>query len=198
MATLARIRVALTGFTGSPGVCTYYFLDTATAVDSLHTLWTSYALSMPDEVRVQVESIGDTIDGATGAVNGTWVASPVAVITGAGAGNYAAPAGATVTWLTAGIVHGHHVRGRSFIVPLSGDSFAGDGSLQDAFVSTQSAASAAFILAQSASFMVWSRPFPGTPAVPGRPANPARIGSNHLVVGTRIRDKAAVLRSRRD
>lgn len=198
MAQLQRQRVTLTGFIGAPGVATYYSAGGLSLTAGLHDLWSSYVTKMPVGVTATVESSGDLIDDATGDITGGWSEAATAQINGGQNGSYAAPAGCCVTWLTGGIVHSHRVRGRTFIVPMVATQFDNDGTLVGAARDQIVASSAAFVVAAAGSLVIWSRPFAGTPPIGTRPANPARPGSSHVVTGSSVRDKVAVLRSRRD
>ena len=198
MTALSRVRVGCAGFPGGPGVSTFYFLDLATALASLATYYGVVKDHTPPDVTFTVESIGDIIEDTTGAIVGTWNQPLVPTIAGVAVGAYAAPTGAAQTWLTDGIVAGKRVRGRTFLVPLASGTFQTDGTLDNPTAASIALAGVALVTSQSASFVVWSRPFKGSPAVLTRPARPARLGSHHLITGTRVTDKAAVLRSRRD
>src|SRR5665811_2634543 len=110
------------GWTGAPGVSTFYFVDTATAVDSVRAFFQAMSGDIPSGIDIQVESSGDTLESTTGALTGTWIADPVEVVHCGGGGTYAAPAGAVVDWLTSTIAAGRRLRGRTFIVPLTAAS----------------------------------------------------------------------------
>lgn len=198
MTSLYRVRTGFTGFIGSPGVATNYFLDTATAISSTVALWNSLRVLMPPTVTIVVERSGDIIESTNGQITGSWATGPINTAVGSGPINYAAPVGSCITWLTDGIVAGHRVKGRTFIVPMSGEAFESNGTPTTFARDLVQQAAGDFIFSQNASLVVWSRPFLGSPATPTRAARPARVGSSHLVTAARVADKAAVLRSRRD
>lgn len=185
MGDISRVRSTWTGFLGAPGVTTMYFVDTSTAVESVHAFWASMSGDIPGDVDIQVESAGDTIESTTGALTGAWVSDPVAVVHCGGSGVYAAPVGACVDWLTGTIAHGRRLRGRSFIVPITASSFQSDGTLLDAFKDNLTTYATTLITEQSASFCIWHR---GT----------GSDGSTGIVTSAHVPDMAAVLRSRRD
>lgn len=198
MGVLNRIRVRLEGFPGAPGVATFYSLDTNTIVTSLQDLWTVLATAMPPDVTIQVDSAGDQIEETTGNIVGSWAHAAQGAIVGSGGANYAAPVGIAVTWLTDGIVAGQRVKGRTFVVPTSANIFDNQGRVPQGSLNGFQAAAEAFVAAQSASFVIWSRPFPGAAAVPPKPARALRLGSHSLVTASLVKGTAVVLRSRRD
>lgn len=186
MTELYRVRTALTGFPGGPGVCTMYFLDVATAVDSLDDFWASMHDKMPDDVTAHVENSGDIIEDTTGELTGAWSATAVGSHTGTGTGGYSAPSGGCITWNTETILDGRRLRGRTFIVPMSGDLYQDDGTLADSPRTAMEEGAAALVLAQSSSFVVYHRKTSG------------HAGGNGLITSATVHDKAAILRSRRD
>jgi len=198
MTSLNRVRVASTGFSGGPGVSTFYFLDTATALPSLHTLFASIAASVPNVVTFVIEPSGDVIDDTTGTITGAWGGSPQAAVVGGRGGPYAAPTGVLMKWGTSTIADGHRVKGRTFLVPVLGDTFTATGSVVPAAQTSIQSAMLEFIIEQSSSFVIWHRPFAGRPAVGTKPAKAAHAGSHALVTTAVCSGKATVLRSRRD
>lgn len=198
MTNIFRLKTLFTGMPGGPGVATMYFRDVATAVPSVRQFWNGLALFMPSDVHIVVENLGDIINDATGDLVDTWFQSPVAPLDGGANGNYAAPAGASITWETGVILNGHRLRGRTFVIPTVASAFEANGSLAAATVTGLSDAAGALIAAQNNSFVIWHRPFAGAAAVGTKPARPAFVGSNALVTGGRVIDKIAVLRSRQN
>lgn len=162
-----------------------YFLDTATAVESVHAFFTSLAGVIPTDVTIQVESTGDVLDSETGDLTGYWVADPAEAVNCTGDTPYAAPVGAVINWLTSTIGPHRRLRGKSFIVPICGANFDVDGSLNSTMQSTLKAYGDTLIEEQSTSFVVWHR---GT----------GTDGTTGLVTSCAVPDIAAVLRSRRD
>ena len=198
MTSLFRLRSQLTGFPGGPGVATFYFLDVSTAVESISSFWGRIAPSMPPSVTVTTERTGDTIEDTTGALVGSWVGGVTTPHVGASAGQYSAPSGGLVEWMTNTILDGKRIRGRTFIVPLGASQYDTDGSLSNGLVVGFLSAGTQLILEQSTSFVVWHRPFKGRAAIGTRPARPAHLGGHGLVTASRTPDKSVVLRSRRD
>ena len=186
MGDLYRVRSVWTGFLGGPGVSTMYFVDVATAVNSVDTFWRAIADRLPEDVHIQVENAGDVIDDATGDLTDSWSSDATEGIDGTAAGSYSAPAGIVVDWLTATVLDGRRVRGRTFIVPMSAGGYDTNGTPSAAFITDIQNAADELVLAQSSSFYIWHRPGGGHP------------GGSAQVTSAHVPDFTAVLRSRRD
>lgn len=197
MANIERVRVALTGFKGGPGVCTFYAIDGAAALEPLHTMFTDFVGSMPDDVSVQVENVGDVISDTTGALVGSWSGTPQTVLAGSQAGIWTGGAGAQVTWTTNTILDGHRVKGRTYIVPLGGLAYENDGTLTSGVVAGFKARGEDLVAAVSGNMLIWHRPRKARAADGSRPAVAARAGASVEIVGAEVADRAALLRSRR-
>lgn len=136
-------------------------------------------------------SSGDSIDDTTGALNGSWAVAAVAPVACVAPGSAPAGVGACITWTTGGIVMGaagrpRRLRGRTFLVPIGGDAYDTDGTLKPAHVAAfQTLADG---IRGAGGLAVWHRPV-GVGA-----AN----GNSYGVIAGSVRDKVAVLRSRRD
>ena len=113
--------------------------------------------------------------------------TPAAVVPGALTGGFASSTGACIIWETGEVKNGRRVRGRSFIVPMSGAHYDNDGTLKSTAI-TDITEAANTLCAGGFDFGVLSRPS----------AVGANDGSFHTASSGRVSDKAAVLRSRRD
>ena len=198
MTTLNRVRVALTGFPGAPGVNTFYFLDVATAIESLNRFYTSIQSFMPNDVHVNVQRAGDTIEDTTGALTGSWLGGVTNPIVMGSTAVYAGPAGIMVGWETGVVADGHRVRGRTFLVPGASNIYDVDGTILTSALAPLQAAATQLVLEQSSSFVIWHRPRLARVATATRKALSAHAGSHALVTTSRVPDKVVVLRSRRD
>lgn len=198
MANLSRVRTALTGFPGAPGVATMFFLDAIPPVAAIHDFWDALATQLPGDVVATVENAGDIINDANGELVGTWAAATTAPVGGTAAGPYAAPAGAVVRWNTGTILDGSRLRGRTFIVPLSSAIYDGDGSLGGGVITIMQDAAAAFVTATTPTFVVWHRPLSAAAAGKRVPPGVAHPGGFGIVTGSSIPDRISILRSRRD
>lgn len=181
--------------TGGPGVTTLFaFPDTTEQVfaDGVRAFLldalaqATSAVYLPTGAAIQCESVVDNLEVTDGTLQSSVPVTPPAVITGAGSGNYSAPSGAVVTWLT-GLVHqGRRVRGRTFFVPLASTCFDSNGTLDSTFLTGLRTAATAYV-ASAVNPCVWARPDPGT-----------TNGAAFTIAAGQVNDKAAVLTSRRD
>lgn len=159
------------------------------AADSTKTFFSSgltAGANLAPGVTLTFPSVVDVLDPETGTLITSVPITAPAALTSSGSGTYSAPSGSCVTWVTSGVVAGHRVFGRTFLVPLAMSAFQSDGTLSAVHISDLQTAANAFIAA-APELVVWHRP---GPALSGG-------GSTHPVLAARIVDKAAVLTSRR-
>jgi hypothetical protein len=197
MTELNRVRVAFSGFPGGPGVATYYFLDTATAVASLSTYYGQLISFFPPNVSIQVENQGDKIEDTTGVITGAWGADPVPAMSGIGTGKYSAQVGALARWKTNTILDGHRLRGRTFLVPITAEYYTTGGVLDPGAKSGILGPGQTLVVDQSTSFVVWHRPYAGRAAVGKLKAKPAHLGGHGLVTVADVAPTLCTLNSRR-
>jgi hypothetical protein len=186
MATIERIRVDWTGFTGSPGVSTFYCVDALTMLPKLKTFFEAVKGVLPSTVTLTYESFGERLDDITGNLVGDWsTATPPAQTVGAGATTYVAAAGMVVNFLTSAIVRNRFLRGKLFLVPMLTGST--DGTPPAGTITTVQTAANTLVASQD-NLKVWSRPN----------ATLGYAGTSSLVRTANVPDKSVVLRSRRD
>lgn len=182
------------GFTGSPGYTRMKFLgeltqaDANTAAANMRTfLAAALATFAPAGSSITCDSTVQLYDGSglqTGELALTSIPSAIAPT---GAGTYAGGAGAVVNWLTSAFHLGRKVRGRTFLVPLTGTAFQADGTLATAYQSTLQTAANNFAISSP------------TPAV----FSQKHVGGSTqsmiaVITGATVPDRTAILRSRRD
>ena len=146
--------------------------------------------NFPSTLTLTFPNAGDRIDDTTGDLAGVWSSTGGGTVTCTGSAPNAAGVGACIGWTTGGIVNGtkgpRKLRGRTFLVPLSGAVYDGDGTITPAsLVSLQSLANA---LQASGPLAIWHRPSSAT----------ASDGNSYGVISNKVRDKVAYLSSRRD
>jgi len=186
--TVARVNVAWQNWPGAPGVTVFYADTTGmqTTVDGLRAFFNSCAALLPSGMTITVPGTGDNIDEATGALVGTWaVGTPPVVVTATGAGAYAGNAGAVVHWLTASVINGRRLRGRTFLVPLIATAYDTSGSIVASALTTLNNAATTLLAGAGTNLKIWHRP------------DPPAAGSVAAWNGYRIPDLAVSLRSRR-
>lgn len=196
MADVVRTTAIWNGIAGAPGYTHFHWgpgggsvteaCDTATA--AMRSFFFGLASLLPIAATINVQQECPLIDEFTGHLTdiGNSTATPAAV-NGTGSGTVAAPAGASVIWLTNVLHRTHRLRGRTFLVPLASAAFEANGTLGSGAITQINTASTTLRTTSSIPFQVWGRPVSG--------------GSDGLasnVIGHSLRDKVAVLRSRRD
>ena len=126
-----RVQFQWNGFTGAPGFTNMFYDDSTgtaqQAADITRTFLVGCLTAAPASLPSGCSLVGptsvDTVEPGTGTLVFTTPVTQPAQINGTAAGNFASSTGACVTWLTAGIVNGHRVRGRTFLVPLAATAF---------------------------------------------------------------------------
>lgn len=186
MVDLQRVRVGWTGGPGGNGVSTFYCVDIAQLWNAIATFFNDVFDYVPDDFTYVMPTEGDTINYLTGELVGSWQHGAGGGRAGTVAGPYASPVGAMVTWTTGAVVNGHRLNGKTYLVPLGSASFDDHGTLDDTILADLNAISDALVAAGMNNLAIWSRPTPGHP------------GGYATVMGSTVKDKAAVLRSRRD
>ena len=189
-----RVSALWTGFTGAPGYSNFHFTENPTGETGsviraqVHDFFSELASLLPGVVTITIDPTVEVFDESTGLLTGyetdTEDLSPVR---GSGTGNFSGPAGAVINWLTATVVNGRRLRGRTFVVPLRATAYEQDGTLSSSVLGTLN--TAASVLSGSpfeSTFCIWSRPQGGGTGAVGE------------VIGHQVPDMAAVLRSRRD
>ncbi len=175
-----------TGFAGAPGYSVFYATPDMGISGVIKTFFESMKTLIPSVINIASPTTGDRLNELSGQLTGTWTGGVGGSTQGTGGGDFAGPAGLSITWLTDGVVNGRRVRGRTFIVPIIATSYDNTGSLDTGVVSQAQSAADALVTAAAGNLLVWHRPVNGGG------------GSVHPVTGARVADKAAILRSRRD
>lgn len=160
--------------------------DPAPPVAAVLTAFAAQGALFPEGLTITVPGSGDTIEDTTGDLVSVWASAGGGSTNGTGAFGTAAGVGACITWNTGAIVNGRRLRGRTFIVPIHARNYAVDGTLEPtSYAAIQTMANA---LQASGGLAVWHRPT----TVGGSDGTSAAVLSN------RVRDKVAMLSSRRD
>jgi hypothetical protein len=207
MAIIARATINWTGFIGAPGYTNLYFgLDgtaswTQAQADAIKLLVDGFAsniaTALPPTVTTQIDQTLELIDDVNGDLAGFFTMTPGNPHPGTAAGAYSAASGACISWSTDGIVNARRVRGRTFLVPVGGATLASDGTLDPTkLAALQNAANVlAASDASTVQLVIWSRPV-------HKELSPElridRDGTSWPVKTGLVRDKVAMLRSRRD
>lgn len=200
MAVIIRARAILNGWSGAPGLNTWYFrpatsggsnADATDVLARVRAFWNDISGLLPSAVTVATAPTVDAIDAATGTLVGSYASTaPPTTVTGTGATEFYAPSVCALLSInTNNFVGGRRVAGRSFINPLTEAAVASGV----ASVATIASITGAAILRITPS----SPPTGSFPVVWKRPVNGAG-GSDWPVVAFSMAPKLATLRSRRD
>lgn len=191
---ISRVSAQWSGFPGAPGYSNFHFQSSSSTPDVIEArglvrdFFEIVKGRLPTGVRVAVSPTVEILDDATGTlVDYADDPTEYADSVGSSVGGFSGASGAVINWMTATVVSGRRLRGRTFIVPLSQASYENDGTLTSSTLTTLNQAAATLSGAGFGSgFGILSRPAGGGPIAFGE------------VTGHRVPDLAAVLRSRRD
>lgn len=204
MPDIGRVRVVFDGFKGGPGVATHYFsVDGSTSwadqkqpiADGIIGAYATIQELFPAAMTITVQDEIDILEEEDGEIVTTVVVDG-GTLNGSGTGGFGPiAAGMAVTWLTAGVVAGRHVKGRTYLVPMDVSTVQVDGSPTSEALDACAEYGSTLIAVDggNADLVVWSRP---RRAVIDGPIT--TVGSHHKVLSADVADKFAVLRSRRD
>jgi hypothetical protein len=142
---------------------------------------------VPNDLEVIEDTTGELVGAITGTGGGTG--------TGTGGTSYVMGTGVRCVWNTAGFVGGRHVRGTTFLVPVTQGNFEGDGQVTAGFRTTVLSAAGTLLASGSWEPMVFSRPVAADPDA--TPPIAGRDGSSHAITSASCPDKVSWLRSRR-
>lgn len=166
MGELGAIRTVLAGFTGGPGYNTLYFFgdpySNATAesnADAVGAFWNGMIPTMPAGTTFAIDPDVQVLDEATGALIRIESIAPPTQTNAGTSGQYSAGVGANVRWNTDGVHLTKRLRGRTFVVPLSGGSYDATGTINNTNLTAMRAL--ATTLGAVANFGVWGRPVGG-------------------------------------
>lgn len=200
MASILRAKLRWTGLPGGTGYSIFHFgefsfgepdVNTANAAkDRLGQFIGQIKPFIPPSVTMQVETELEVIESTNGLMTNVLggTAGPGAAGLGSGTLGYSAPTGAVMSWSTGGIRNGRRIRGRTFIVPLAGNAYQNNGTLEEGCLTNLNAAAAALS-------SITGQPDLGVYARPT--SKGATDGVWYAVTGFRIPDMAAILSSRR-
>lgn len=205
---LMRVRLASRGWTGGPGLNTFYFRsssavggdptlsDAQLAHDRVRDAFAGHPLLYPPSHMLSFLPDVDVIDALTGALVTSFAVNTIADTPGQGLANY----GPTPTMIllrlnTNTVLDGARLQGRAFLGPTSAGTDP-DGT-PDAGIAGQARLIGLGLLDGGAGdfppLVVWHRPKRDkvTHAI-------TRQGGSGVVISTSVPDKFAILRSRRD
>jgi hypothetical protein len=191
-----RARVRLDNFPGAPGLSTFYFGSGVTDMTGLKNFYNAIKDLFPLTLGSTIPNNGDQINENDGKITGVWSGSGGGgAVSAAASASYSGATGLVIDWLTGGIVNGHRVMGRTYIVPGANAIYDTQGSINTTTINAVGTAVNALLASYVDGMKVWSRPY--DPPSDGKPHPPARVGSMHTITSARIPDLAVTMRSRR-
>lgn len=145
--TFIRIKINWTGFVGSPGYTNLNFErinegawtqpDVDAAVTKVQTWLASVRLIQPPVVISGIDPAVSEHDEQTGDIVSFWTATPAAAAAGTNVGTaFTSGTGYCINWQTGGVRNGRRVRGRTFVVPITGSMYESNGSFINAEVAS--------------------------------------------------------------
>lgn len=202
MAAIYQVTWEWDGSPGLPGFTNlFYDATTDTPTDALaaatksRLLFSGVASLLPSTITISLRPDVRVISDLDGTLLNIYTVSGPAAVVGGAAAAYSAPVGACVDWLTT-TVHGtRRMQGRTFLVPLTGAAFDGNGSLSGTTLTAIATAAEAMRTGSGPTFGVWGRPRDADPL--HVPPITARAGLWGPAVSSRVPDKSVVLTSRR-
>ena len=196
-----RCRVASFGWSGGPGLNTFYHgitsptgLEAAAVVGDVQAFFTAISGNFPSGWSAQVDPTVDIIDPANGDLVGSFAVTAPGTVTGGGGAVEYVPFSSMLNCriLTDDIADGRRIKGHHNIGPCA-IGVVDNGQVLDFVISTVESAYNADVIGGTAGIpLVWRRPRAASPGVA------ARAGAAYPVTGVQVDKDFAVLRSRRD
>ena len=197
MANMLRIRTVLSGWSGGPGLSTFYFdpgagAEPAAAIDCVarvRQFWSAISALFPTSFSAQVQPNVDQLDETTGSLTASYVGGAPVVVAGASGTAYNAYATMVLLRQNTGVIRvGRRVVGRTFVGPVTSTVDSGGNPLASNVTTMLTAATVMLTGSTGAIPEVWHRPKPAGSAT----------GREFYVVNYTAAPYFAVLRSRRD
>jgi hypothetical protein len=194
---MLRVRVTLDGWSGGPGLSTFYFTATTEDAAAAARVRGYVQTYMVEAVKGQsfngmtwtVQPEVDLITSADGHITNTFVGTASLTGTGTGGAGEAPPSVALLGKLTtATFIGGHRLRGRTFVSPLASGVLDTTGQFSATALGFYASGVATFLAAIGSgdALVVWHRPKAGSG------------GASGVVTGMAGQRKLATLKSRRD
>lgn len=213
MTSIMRVRAASRGWSGGPGLNTFYFTahggpdpdepivdDAQLAHDRVHDAFAAATGMYPTSWKCLVSPNVDVLSDVNGELTSSFSVDPSAEITGSsGVGFGPTAAMALLRLNTSTFDDGSRIQGRAFLGPV-GAVYDADGSPSSALLTVVNAFATAIQdagVSLEPVLVVWRRPREADSEHLPHPVT-ARDGSRADVTSVTVPDKFAVLRSRRD
>lgn len=209
MPNIYRVRAVSVGWTGGPGLNTFYFRqgsgqlagdagDAQLCVDRVQAAFTDANELYPTQWSVQVDPVVDYINDETGELVSSYGVTGRIPVVGVGGGGFGPIAAMILLQLrTSEVVNGHRLRGRAFLGPSAVNADPdGSPSPEDLTAALQFATALLDAGVAGPQLVIWHRPRKARPLAV--PPVAFRIGASRFVTSFATPEYYAVLRSRRD
>lgn len=178
MVQVGEIAYHVQGDVGGIGISRFRFTrtdsspitpaDCNTAAAAVKTLFSGPQAFIPSAIQWVCIPLVNTYDSASGLIQGAIpITSVPSTMTGTGTGNYASGVGMRINWKTS-TIHGRRMlRGTTYLLPLSQNSYTGTGALQSGVTSNVQGAINNYLTSMATALLnavVWHRPPKGTQA----------------------------------
>jgi len=207
MGTISHLKANLSGFSGAPGVNSWFVVNVAggpgldvtaanAAGTALRQFYTGVTTHLQDDVTVTIDPEVINLDDINGQPQGSVsMDASLPAVNGVGASPASHASMMKLRLRTVEYQDGRRIQGGPFIGPIHGGAIQDSGDLtsaaQTALTSAATDLLADFVAAGLAG-IVWRRPRPASSPLG------ARDGSSALVTSVGVFSRPAVLRSRRD
>jgi hypothetical protein len=168
-----------------PGYSLFYATGASDPTGDLVTFFNAIKTQFPSPLTWTIPPGGDTLDDATGAINGVWSGAGAGIVSATVGSPWAAGTGAWAAWRTGTIVGRRRLIGRTFLCPLLVNAYDSTGTIGSANLAVLSPAVSA--LATAGKLVIWHRPTVASPS----------SGSSSLIISGTVPDQVTSLRSRR-
>jgi hypothetical protein len=202
MGEVAQIITVQNGYTGAPGYSSHFFFgdpmspsSVNSAVAAVRAYWFTIRTLMGGDWSASINLDVSILDEATGDLLRVQGATDPGAVAGPGSAGHAGGVGACSSWGTAAVHGTRRLRGRTFIVPLAANQYESNGTIVGS--SLTQLRDATTTLAAVANFGVWGRPRDAYTDEDGD-IHPALTGEWAACTSGTVKDKVAILRSRRD
>jgi hypothetical protein len=196
-ANMYRYRVNLGGWTGAPGLNTWYvrfaalpiIADVQGVADLLRTGYDSLKGKFGTGYTVDIDPQVDVIEDTTGLLQSSTVITPPAQVVGTDTGKQVSRATHILARLnTDSVINGRRLKGRIFLGPISSSGMDLNGQITAATMASVSTAFSGLIDLVGGRLVVWHRPSSAGSA----------DGDSGFVQSVTCKPVPATLRSRRD
>ena len=145
------ITAQSTGYTGAPGWHRMKFIGSLTGAEcttvsaAMKAFYNSLLTITPAAAKMTWQQPAQVFSDTGVLLNEVTIPTLPSQLQFTGAGGYAGGTGAVVFWNTGALNGGHKVRGRTYLVPLTSNSYDSSGLITTAAQSTINAAAAALV-----------------------------------------------------